>query len=631
MIAKLAHRVRAVRTIGLRKALRAWHNKSKIQKITHAWQQQDTWKKTVAPGVARLLEDDFERLFVLIKRRSFSCMHTIYASELPTTTCNQADNYVRGTIELLGSAIGNYPFMPWAVDIRLQQQSPVGDSTFDLTTYFAHMHIQQSDTAEMAKDIKVPWELSRFIYLPTIAKAYVLTGHKRYLDTIIAHMADWIDKNPFLHGPNWMNAMEVAIRAINWIATFDLIKESLPQLFAQRVVTVLYQHMVYIEHHWEYYDSRTNNHYLANLVGYLYLAHFFADMPGNKKFDWCVAELMQELDKQVFAEGTSYEGSTYYHKLVTELYLLAYVLLQEKRFIVSPVVIAQLQRMIAFLVWCTPERGNLIALGDHDSGVVMRGGLAYQKVAVIWAPHHEEKAPYMVYNEFGLSIIKTNTWHVTLRHHAYHPRQPSGHFHNDSGSITLSVDGIPIFVDPGSFVYTASAFWRNYFRSTSVHNSCSIKDSEHVALDERLFYLALPQHTFEARAYKQDDIIFMSTQHQLYKKYGLTAQRDLRYDMSEQSLTITDLWLSRIKQHTHTLVWNFTLSPDIVPVQDSKDKWFLWYKNTALVCLQSHDVMFTVQPAWVSPAYGVKQESMALCAYAGIAIDKPFVMTVHRI
>ena len=69
--------------------------------------------------------------------------------------------------------------------------------------------------------------------------------------------------------------------------------------------------------------------------------------------------------------------------------------------------------------------------------------------------------------QFGLSIVKTNNWHITLRHHAYNALQPTGHFHNDIGSITLAVNGIPVIIDPGSFVYTPSAMWRNYFRSVA--------------------------------------------------------------------------------------------------------------------------------------------------------------------
>ena len=99
--------------------------------------------------------------------------------------------------------------------------------------------------------------------------------------------------------------------------------------------------------------------------------------------------------------------------------------------------------------------------------------------------------------QFGLSIIKTNNWHVTLRHHAYNALQPTGHFHNDIGSITLAVNGIPVIVDPGSFVYTPSAMWRNYFRSVAVHNTSFIDGIEPVLLSDELFVLNIPEYADE--------------------------------------------------------------------------------------------------------------------------------------
>jgi Heparinase II/III N-terminus len=282
MIAKWVHRVRTVRTIGLKRALYAWHNNVKIKKTARAWRSQQQWMNAMSPGAQRLLGTDIQSLLTALKRRSFSCMHTLYRYE-PSTIITGADQYVQRTFDICGSGPRVYEAMPWAVDTRLQHHNPSENARFDTDIYFADVVIEQSPTDIFKKDIRISWELSRFQYLPIIAKAYVLTGDQVYLDTICTHIADWIARNPFLYGPQWVNAMEVAIRAINWIATFDLIKNSLSESVSKQLITALYQHMLYIEHRWEYYDSRTNNHYITNLVGYLYLAHFFSDVPGMRK------------------------------------------------------------------------------------------------------------------------------------------------------------------------------------------------------------------------------------------------------------------------------------------------------------------------------------------------------------
>ncbi len=53
-----------------------------------------------------------------------------------------------------------------------------------------------------------------------------------------------------------------------------------------------------------------------------------------------VQEILSEFEKQVFTEGTSYEGSTNYHCFVTELFYHAYLLFQTMNIKVPKIFIA---------------------------------------------------------------------------------------------------------------------------------------------------------------------------------------------------------------------------------------------------------------------------------------------------
>ena len=50
----------------------------------------------------------------------------------------------------------------------------------------------------------------------------------------------------------------------------------------------------------------------------------------------------------------------------------------------------------------------------------------------------------------------------------------AAHGHADALSIILHVDGNPILVDPGTYVYHTDKEWRNYFISTLAHNTICI-------------------------------------------------------------------------------------------------------------------------------------------------------------
>ena len=90
-------------------------------------------------------------------------------------------------------------------------------------------------------DIKYVWELSRFHYLIPLALAYFeqsekkgsaeqseagsyyQTGEEKYLIKWQELILDWIKNNSVYYGPNWIIAMEAAIRACNWILSWNII------------------------------------------------------------------------------------------------------------------------------------------------------------------------------------------------------------------------------------------------------------------------------------------------------------------------------------------------------------------------------------------------------------------------
>jgi hypothetical protein len=51
-----------------------------------------------------------------------------------------------------------------------------------------------------------------------------------------------------------------------------------------------------------------------------------------------------------------------------------------------------------------------------------------------------------------------------------------GHGHADALNVVCSAEGTVWLVDPGTFAYTASKQWRNYFRSTQAHNTLVIDE-----------------------------------------------------------------------------------------------------------------------------------------------------------
>lgn len=71
--------------------------------------------------------------------------------------------------------------------------------------------------------------------------------------------------------------------------------------------------------------------------------------------------------------------------------------------------------------------------------------------------------------DFGVYLYRSNRMVLCVNGCSNGQRGHNGHSHNDRLSFELWIDNRPITVDPGTFVYTASLGWRNYFRSVECH------------------------------------------------------------------------------------------------------------------------------------------------------------------
>lgn len=565
---KIQHYLARSRQLGLLKTAQVsanrfiWHfNELFIRRQAINKQLHHSWQKIQKKHATDL---QFEVFFHHVVNRSYEEFDTYAKTHCKDITAlkKNADELAKNCFEILGSQKQQFKQIPWHDDFRLAQQNSKADYQFDGSLYYNDFIIEPGNDELLQKDIKVPWELSRFQHLYTLGLVYHQTNDKKYADVFVEHANDWIEQNPLLLGPNWVCPMDVGIRALNSVWAFYFFRNStaISIEFWRRFVCSLYDHFWYLENNWELYEGPTSNHYLSDLIGYYSLCLFFDQLTGiDRKKKWCYESLLHESNVQIFDEGTSYEGSTAYHHLVTEIFYQFWLLSRQMNILLPDKFTRKLQRMMDFINWCKDIAGNSIQIGDNDSGKIIAG----INDAIIKSHISSAVTSVTYFKEFGISIIKTDKWHVSLRHHAYKKNQPSGHFHNDAGSITVCVNGIPIFVDPGSYIYTPSRVWRNRFRSVTMHNTFYVTDTELIPFDERLFELLIPEGINTGAIATTDENITMYTTHTLYEP--LQAHRSIELDLKTDVLTITDWWSSTKYDQIIDTKWNFTLHPSITP------------------------------------------------------------------
>ncbi|UCD17185.1 MAG: alginate lyase family protein [Candidatus Zixiibacteriota bacterium] len=177
-------------------------------------------------------------------------------------------------------------------------------------------------------DIKVPWELARMQHLPQMALfcAILPEFREELLKEFCNQVLDFIATNPPRMGVNWVCTMDVAIRAANILLAYDLFRqldeggEVIDCRFRQVVSNAVYEHGVHIVNNLEWSEKLANNHYLANIVGLLFVAVYLDRSDDiDRWLAFSVQEIISEVKRQFYCDGGNFESSTSYHRLGTEM------------------------------------------------------------------------------------------------------------------------------------------------------------------------------------------------------------------------------------------------------------------------------------------------------------------------
>jgi len=630
-----------------------WHRARK-QRFIAAWRTKHTNNlsctlTTQAPQtdlIACMLTD---QRFLATMPSGYTDAHLLLA---------QADAIANDTISILGYGVQH--LSSWHADTTQPHPSP----PCWRNTFYADIAIPLHTQADSCgPDIKVPWEFSRLQHLVTLGLAYrhaIATHDARaetYCTTFMRHITDWVANNPFLRGVNWANPMEVGIRSINLIWAFHLFKQatSCTEEFWQHYVSMLHNHAVYLEHNWEVSD-KPNNHYLADLVGYWYLNVFFSSMPYYRRQSQATLKtIVHAFAQQLHPDGTSYEGSTHYHALDTELLLHVIMLAMHTGCEVPASMHTWYQKMTQFIADCSDNNGNFIRCGDDDGGRIVFGlapnknlrsswfdtTISYRSSRVTDCPsryatqgvatrssrlyrgittnghlplsqisNHQQAV--INYHHFGISIIKTPTWHISFRHPTYNNRQPTGHFHHDHLAITLTINNTPLFIDPGSYVYTASTPWRNYFRSWAAHNTFFCQNHNDPAQITNLFAQTRMQHPPAQQPEEKHSVIMLHDYHDYFAAQGLRMRRNLCFDTNKNELVITDLCenIGVVKNDTK-IVWAFHVAPEIAGETHDQKTW-IFLKQREIIATFTSTCVLEWHTDVVAPTYGCKVTSHTL-------------------
>jgi hypothetical protein len=518
---------------------------------------------------------------------------------------SRADQALAHRFDLLGSGpVDLGRAIPWTTDFKTGVSWPL-------------VHISRiAPVRGDGSDIKVPWELSRGQHLPLLAAAHRLTGETRYLDELGDQLRDWIAANPVQRGPNWACTMDVAIRAVNWLAALALLERRPEWLDA--VTASLLLHGRFIRSHLEWAQVR-GNHYLSNVVGLLPVAALFcASHEGERWARWAAGELESEIFHQVRDDGCNHEMSVPYHRLVCELFVCGS---QHVEALIpgalSPAFYGRLERMLGFIVDHTRPDGLAPQVGDVDDGRYLPlgdYGVADQRDH----RHVLRQAGRTMPSPGGHAAYPDGGWYV-MRHEELWAIVRCGdvgfggigpHAHNDQLGFELCLGDQPLVVDPGSYVYTSDPAARNAFRSTAAHATLQVDGREQSPLATHDLFVLADRARARRLAWEVDGprAVFVGEQHGFAP---VVHRRRIAFDGASRTLELEDE-----VDGGQRLQWNLPLAPGARVAVDGATATARW-ANAALVVEAPGDVQWTIEDGWVSPRYGVREPAPVLRGRSG--------------
>ena len=351
--------------------------------------------------------------------------------------------------------------------------------------------------AARAGDHKLIWELNRHQHLVTLAQAYLFTGDGANLEEIRAQLESWFEQNPLARGINWASALEVGFRALSWIWVYHFVGHQLPGGFRSEWLTRLYQHGCFLENNLSYYFS-PNTHLLGEALALHALGVLLA--PGDL-WEQLGADVMRDqMARQVHADGSHVEQSTYYHVYALDMFLLHAALRKPDRAYLD-----KLERMADYLHASLGPARRLTFLGDDDGGRLFhpygqrdrfgRASIATASVLLDrrdWRSEAQDVHPHAawwlgaaaavndpragkwgsrLFPDAGVAVMVAGDNHIIVDAGSFGPWR-AGHSHADTLSIAIRSGDEEILDDPGTYAYVGDE--RDWFRGTGAHNTIRI-------------------------------------------------------------------------------------------------------------------------------------------------------------
>lgn len=500
--------------------------------------------------------------------------------------------------------------------------------------------VSRMNHRSLGMDPKWTWEVHRLLYLVA-----PLLRVERDNDHVAATqcyriLRGWLGTTRPGVGIEWSSAIEVAIRSLvlNWLLQAGKIDDHALLMLTRKSLA---EHANWLRRFPSRFSS-ANNHRVAELAALLVIDTEWTGVLDHSERDALQRELVEVTVNLFSSDGIGLEQSPTYAGFTIELAAIASRCVDwtdpHQKQLLHDTLAVSVEALREF----TDVSGKLVGYGDDDEGKVLSWLVPDEEYVDLLEELVEVEPGVRNYGlttfaAGGHSIMRyddaaDSETMVTFDHAPLGFGDIAAHGHADVLSFTLQVDGVRWIVDPGTFRYHGDHEWRNYFRSTKVHNAPALDgaDSSTMVGDFNWSKNHRARPLLE-RCQSDGDLASVAAQHDGYvMTHGTRVRREIarigkgRYRVED---TLLDASAS------------LTVSLAIPPERDVSWADGAWTLRDTAAGMQisirpaANATTSTVAPreesVWLSERFGEKRAAWGLVAVNSLSIGESCVMDIH--
>jgi hypothetical protein len=481
-----------------------------------------------------------------------------------------------------------------------------------------------------------------------LARAFVAADDIKYANKIAELLRSWIDANPFGYGMNWKSPLELGVRLINWVWAIDLVRGA--GVFDDVLWKAILQNV-----HWAIWDcqrkfsrgSSANNHLIGEAAGVYIASCYFNKLPHAESWRLSSKEVLErEIVAQTYSDGCTKEHAFGYQFFVLQFFLLSLRAGSSINDHFTESYKSRLLEMYRFMNEISRDNGQPPNMGDRDDGYVLNLGelprhaaelisvgslefsepellLSDSSETVFWlygetgqvTAESSTRRQSKVFPESGYAILRSRRFSAFFDFAELGYGPIAAHGHADCLSICLSVDGQPVFHDPGTYDYFSYPEWRQYFRTTEAHNTAEIDGhSQSESLGPFLWGRRAAPSLDDWRIRDGQTEVVASHDGYLSRPCRVIHQRKISLKEHEDLLVIVDRFSG---SGSYDVAIRFHCAPDC-KIEEDDGNWKIvngrrgFAVSFVVRALECDNLRPRVERSWASDSYHSKQANSAI-------------------